>query len=85
MLEPREYFREQLYTKLDIPHKLKDQTVPKFQCHINLFTPPTITKRIKNLSNVVMTGSWTSQGRVGIILLFFGFSCPLSFGFQQEA
>ena len=47
MLEPREYFREQLYTKLDIPHKLKDQTVPKFQCHINLFIPPNYNKKNK--------------------------------------
>ena len=47
MLEPREYFREQLYTKLDIPHKLKDHTVPKFQCHINLFIPPNYNKKNK--------------------------------------
>ena len=43
----REYFREQLYTKLDILNELRDETVPKFQCHINHFIPPNYYKKNK--------------------------------------
>ena len=49
MLDPREYFREQLYTKLDNLHELRDETVPKFQCHINHFIPPNYYKKNKEI------------------------------------
>lgn len=43
----REYLREQLYTKLDIPHELRDETVTKFQCDINHFIPPNYYEKNK--------------------------------------
>ena len=45
MLEPREYFKKQLYTKLDILHESRDETVPTFQSHINYFIPPNYYKK----------------------------------------
>ena len=43
----QEYFREHLCTKMDILHELKDETVPKFQCHINHFLSPNYYKKNK--------------------------------------
>ena len=45
MLEPREYFKKQLYTKLDILHESREETVPTFQSHTNYFIPPNYYKK----------------------------------------
>ena len=50
----REYFKEQLYAKLDILHELRDKNVPKFQCHINHFFPPNYYKTNKEFKALTL-------------------------------